>query len=72
MAVAAGILHQVFLVVFFRGKEVPERLQFHGQLRADGFFLFPVYGFDFRKLFFIGLVDARPVLDSFIMTLPVD
>ena len=72
MAVSAGIFIQVFLVVFFRGEEIPEGFQFNSQLRAGFFFFCLPDGPNLRKKGFICVVDAGAVLDPFIMSLTVN
>jgi hypothetical protein len=72
MAVAAGILVQIFLVVFFRGPEPVQRKDFYGQiLTCLG--SFPVPGFLYAgQQRVILIVDPCPVLDAGVAALAVD
>ena len=72
MAISAGILIQVFLMVFFCAEKVPERFCFYCKLCSGSFFLFIVYFHDLRQLAVLGVIDASSVLDPPIIPLPVD
>ena len=64
MAVAAGILVQILLVILFCGVEVFQRKQFNSKPGSGFLFLRPINRFDLRKLVFFRIIDPRPVLDA--------
>ena len=72
MAVTARVLIQVFLVVFFGGEKIPNRFNDNREVHSH-LFLLPSEDFADRwKLPLISIVDTCPILDSDIVSLPVD
>lgn len=69
MAVAAGILVQILLVILFCGEEVFQRKQFNSKPGSGFLFLRPINRFDLRKLVFFRIIDSRPVLDASVIAL---
>ena len=72
MAISAGILIQVFLVILLGREEIAEGFQLHSQLRAGFFFFRLIERTKLGKHGFIRIVNTGPVLDAFIMSLTID
>ena len=72
MAVAAGVLLQVLLVVLLGREEVLKGQQLHFKGRAHLFFLLVEGGLKGRQLFRVRVLDAGPILDALVAPLLVD
>lgn len=72
MAVASGVLIQIFLVVFFRREEISQRFHDHREFLPCLFLFPPVHCLDHQKLSVLRVKDPCPVLDADIVPLPVE
>ena len=71
MAIAAGVLVQIFLVVVLRGIEIEKGQDFHLQRLLVFFLLQGVARPDLRQLGRVRIVDPGAVLDPHVAALPV-
>ena len=72
MAVAAGILVEIFLMVLFGGIEIFERFYFDGECAAIPLFVGRECPFDCLIVVGVGVVDACAVLRACVVALTVD
>ena len=71
MAVALGIFDQVFLVFFFRSVEVHEGRGFNGQRLIVVCLQFCQCRLNDGGVLVTGIIDARPVLHTPVVSLPI-
>ena len=71
MAVPAGILVQILLVIFFRRIEILKRPHFNRQLHAALFFFPRVHRHNLGQLPCFRIIDSCPILNPSVISLPV-
>ena len=72
MAIAARVLVQVFLVVFFCREVIRKRLYLNRNAAVVSLLQAGQRLFDHRQIVCIGVIDSRPVLTPDVAALPVE